>query len=960
MNMKEIPVEFRPVPFWSWNDRLDISELRRQIREMHEAGIGGFFMHARSGLRTKYFSPEWFDAVRACIDEAGKLGMDPWLYDENGWPSGFGNGEVNGLGEKYQQKYLRMTLGTPPHNPICSAGGMNFYYDINPYYVGTLDAAVTSEFIRRVYQVYRDTLSSEHWRQVKGFFTDEPQISRNGIPWSHTLPEEYYRTYGRDLLAELPGLFTEISGFRAIRIRFWTLVTRLFRDHFLKLIHDWCDANGVLLTGHHVLEETYLSQLVSNGAVMPQYQYYHIPGVDWLGRDMPSAVALIQLLSAAAQTGKKRLLVETFACCGWNVSFQDMKWLYQLQMVRGINFLCQHLEGYSLRGLRKRDYPASLFHHQPWWSEYRKYNDYVSRIGHLLAEGEIDCPVLILHGQSSAWIQYNDADNGLIEDYSRALAVLTEELETRQVNCHYGDETLIESSGSVEGDRFVIGHQKYAVVVLPRLCNFSTRVKELLPVFLTNGGTVLGIGEARNRTFTVDGAEDSGLSELLNQCRWFPSEQELAEYLRADYALCSIENGTEIVAAKRHYANWEGAPADMIYLVNRSNEEAYSARIHFRGSAVACFDAASGEFTAFPAPAVELEYKFEPGGALLVAVRPEDTGCFSSNSLSDRFDLKLLTPNTLTLDVCRCYVDGELFAEKIETISLMPELLKRECPAEVILEFPFEVDAAFNCTRPLHLVIENPELFRISLNGTPVESRSDGTMFDHAFQTLPLPVCHTGTNVVRLETHFEQNPEIYEMLRRGRRCESEGNKITFDMELESIYIAGNFGVRHTGTPEPLERNAERLSGPFVITEPPVAVSCGNLQHEGFCFFAGRVLLSQRFDLDRTDYTLFGCGMLFANAAHIRLNGRELGTMLWRPYRVGVPSGLLRERDNLLEMELVGNLRNLLGPHHLEEGESFGVGPYSFFRHEDYLGHAPLPWNENYCVVRFGVENLFFR
>lgn len=91
MSDKNPPADFRPVPFWSWNDRLDIPELRRQIREMHAAGIGGFFMHARSGLRTRYFSGEWFEAVKACIEEAAKLGMEPWLYDENGWPSGFGN-----------------------------------------------------------------------------------------------------------------------------------------------------------------------------------------------------------------------------------------------------------------------------------------------------------------------------------------------------------------------------------------------------------------------------------------------------------------------------------------------------------------------------------------------------------------------------------------------------------------------------------------------------------------------------------------------------------------------------------------------------------------------------------------------------------------------------------------------------------------------------------------------------
>ena len=45
---------YQPIPFWSWNDELESDELRRQIREMKKAGIGGFFMHARGGLTTPY------------------------------------------------------------------------------------------------------------------------------------------------------------------------------------------------------------------------------------------------------------------------------------------------------------------------------------------------------------------------------------------------------------------------------------------------------------------------------------------------------------------------------------------------------------------------------------------------------------------------------------------------------------------------------------------------------------------------------------------------------------------------------------------------------------------------------------------------------------------------------------------------------------------------------------------
>lgn len=105
---KEQQNKFRPMPFWSWNDEIKPQKVAEQIGAMNDQRIGGFVIHARSGLKTEYMGKEWFSAVDAAINAAEAFGMNVWIYDENGWPSGFGNGTVNGLGVAYQQKYLRM------------------------------------------------------------------------------------------------------------------------------------------------------------------------------------------------------------------------------------------------------------------------------------------------------------------------------------------------------------------------------------------------------------------------------------------------------------------------------------------------------------------------------------------------------------------------------------------------------------------------------------------------------------------------------------------------------------------------------------------------------------------------------------------------------------------------------------------------------------------------------------
>ena len=92
--MKEVEKKYRSLPFWSWNDELDPEKLVKQIEWMNEKGIGGFFMHARGGLKTEYLGEKWFECIEACAKKAQELGMEAYAYDENGWPSGFVGGKL--------------------------------------------------------------------------------------------------------------------------------------------------------------------------------------------------------------------------------------------------------------------------------------------------------------------------------------------------------------------------------------------------------------------------------------------------------------------------------------------------------------------------------------------------------------------------------------------------------------------------------------------------------------------------------------------------------------------------------------------------------------------------------------------------------------------------------------------------------------------------------------------------
>ena len=61
--------EYRGTPFWSWNCKLDIEELKWQIEQLKLMGFGGAHMHSRSGMATEYLSDEFFKLIRECTEK---------------------------------------------------------------------------------------------------------------------------------------------------------------------------------------------------------------------------------------------------------------------------------------------------------------------------------------------------------------------------------------------------------------------------------------------------------------------------------------------------------------------------------------------------------------------------------------------------------------------------------------------------------------------------------------------------------------------------------------------------------------------------------------------------------------------------------------------------------------------------------------------------------------------------
>ena len=506
-------MEWRGKPFWSWNGKLEKEELIRQIHIMKEMGLGGFFMHSRTGLITEYLGEEWFELINACADEAEKLGMESWLYDEDRWPSGTAGGMVTEHPE-FRQKSIRLEVlktndfiwdekyigvwlckldnktysdleRVEKNSCICAndeksvlafsieeMGRSNFY---NGYtYVDTMNREATDYFLKITHDKYAEKCGERLGKSIKGIFTDEPHrgavldgfsmYCEDGewrTPYTYVLFDEFKKRFGYDLIDYLPELFLIPEGKKVIQVKwhYIELLQQLFIENFAIPSREWCKKHNLILTGHVLHEDNLCAQTAMCGSMMRYYEHMDWPGVDVLSEGNKSFWIVKQLQSAARQLDRKWLLSELYGCTGWQMPFKGHKAVGDWQALFGINLRCHHLSWYSMQGEAKRDFPASILHQSPWYKEYESVETYFSRFGMLMAQGEPLCDVLVINSVESVWSQVHVGWSSILIAQDDNVKKLQQDYEdlfywllTSQIDFDYGDEEMMSRLSKVEND----------------------------------------------------------------------------------------------------------------------------------------------------------------------------------------------------------------------------------------------------------------------------------------------------------------------------------------------------------------------------------------------------------------------------------------------------------------------------------------------------------------------------
>ena len=987
------PRQYSSSPLWVWNDKLTDEEIIGTLRDLAGQKVKQVFVHPRPGLMTPYLSEDWFHLWKTALNEAKRLDMNVWIYDENSYPSGFAGGFVpdampesrgKGLEIREQEsplkldencvavfrptqdgyenvtkqakadaqlpqgKYLVASLrwaGTSPWH-----GGK--------FYVNLLTPGVTEKFLAITMDAYTRNIGGQYGKRVPGVFTDEPHLSpAGGLPWADDLPAVFKGRWGYDLLDNLPSLVRPVGDWRRVRHNYEQVLLSLFIERWAKPYYDYCDKHGIEFTGHY-WEHEWPNCLMSPDN-MAMYAWHQRPSIDILMNQYDEGVhaqfgnvrAVKELSSAANQLGRPRTLCEAYGAGGWDLRFEDMKrigdWIYVL----GVNTLNEHLSYVTIRGARKRDHPQSFSYHEPWWGEYHVMAEYFTRLSLVMSQGRQVNRILVIEPTTTAWMYQGDrTQGGRLNDIGNRFQQMLVALEQKQVEYDIGCEDIIEQHGSNDGPRLKVGQCLYDTVVLPPLTeNLNQRTADLLAAYVQAGGEVLCCGEAPSR---VNGNVSDWAKVAAKGSGWKQVEasQVPALLLSGAKTRFAIERDRDDKGNLFHHRRVV-ADGEFLLLVNTSIDAPSAGTFASAARSIEKWDLATAQTAAYPfrktQTGVEARFELPPCGSLLLflsakARTPAKQPALAGREISPKSDLTIapLEDNVLTLDYVDVTTQGEtkknLYFYKASQLAFAKNGLPRN-PWDSSVQFRDELikkmfdagsgfEAAYRFTieqsvpKRLWVVIERPDLYTITCNGTAVSAGKGAWWLDRAFGKIDISkAAKVGENAVTIKA----------------------SPFSIYHELEPAYVLGSFRLR-------------TADAGFVISgQAEPALALGSWKGQGYPLYAAGVSYSRQFDLKkRAGRYVVELGKWYGSVAEVIVNGKPAGSIAYRPWQCDVTK-FVRAGANTIDVRVIGTLKNTLGPHHA--GSGLGSAWPASFQNGPETG--PPPGND-YHTVDYGLFEPF--
>ena len=373
------------IPFLAITGRPTATAVRAKVSAIAAQGIESFVIYARSGLELEYLGDEWLRLCEWFCDEAEKHGLKVWLYDEYNWPSGTCKGRVPQ--ERDEWRYREWGVFAD------GKGGYRWDSGYGPVgWVNVYEQGATDRFIELTHELYAKRL--KRWfdnKTILGIFTDEPghyvdvtfeagkpEISMRAYTG---LEDEYRARTGRDFRRDVERWLTERSPSSAeVWEHYAALLGKRFRLMYFDKLRDWCDAHGILLTGHMISENYLSSSCRANGDPMLCLRGESLPGMDeirtaydplTLERRTTVEWLTFNVARQAILHRGNGGLAELFACGPADLTPSVLRELFWISAFHGVDHYVTCMDVMDERGLLEKHIylsPAGPVH--PWYAKH--------------------------------------------------------------------------------------------------------------------------------------------------------------------------------------------------------------------------------------------------------------------------------------------------------------------------------------------------------------------------------------------------------------------------------------------------------------------------------------------------------------------------------------------------------------------------------------------------------------
>lgn len=341
--------KYAPILHTGFHETYNDGIVEDYIKYCVEHGYSGVSLEGKSKVPTNNID-EWAEAYKAnvkkAITAANENGIDIWLFDEWGYPTGTAAGKTISGNPDFRSKTIRKQFDIvlekgekleftvndrflsasawktgrfgaahpidghteeikPENNRLyykaeettriisacwdyCSSATHGiFENNPNKTEYGTIDLLnpdAVKCFIKHMHEGYYKEFGELFGNGLAGFFYDEPFLSYP-FPYTKDIFDVFREKKGYDIVPKLPIMLAE--GWYSDEIEkcildYREIVTDKMAEAFVKQLRTWCNAHNVIQTGHQDLDHNIRGLNTISGDFFKNSECSDSPGIDYI------------------------------------------------------------------------------------------------------------------------------------------------------------------------------------------------------------------------------------------------------------------------------------------------------------------------------------------------------------------------------------------------------------------------------------------------------------------------------------------------------------------------------------------------------------------------------------------------------------------------------------------------------------------------------------------------------